>query len=174
MTQPAGWYHAEGDPEGTHRYWDGDQWVGEPRAVAATPPPPPGAGYGAAAAGTGQIVELDQIGYWKRELEKWNDFDGRARRAEYWWFTAVNVGISFLIAIIGGVIGLNFLDDLYSLVVFVPSLAVGCRRLHDIGRSGWWQLLIFVPVIGWIVLIVFAVTDSKPEANQYGTSPKYG
>lgn len=173
MTQPAGWYHAEGDPQGTQRYWDGSQWVGEPQAVASTPPPPPGAGYGAAA-GTGEIIELEPLDYWKRALNQWNIFEGRARRAEYWWFTAVNIGIGFVIAIIGAVIGLSFLDDLFNLVILVPSLAVGCRRLHDIGRSGWWQLLILVPVIGWIVLLVFAVSDSKPEPNQYGRSPKYG
>jgi uncharacterized membrane protein YhaH (DUF805 family) len=61
---------------------------------------------------------------------------------------------------------------LYSLAVLLPSLAVGARRLHDTGRSGWWLLIDFIPIVGQIVLIYFFVLDSQPGANQYGPNPK--
>jgi uncharacterized membrane protein YhaH (DUF805 family) len=61
---------------------------------------------------------------------------------------------------------------LYGLAVFIPSLAVGVRRLHDTGRSGWWLLISLVPIIGIIVLIVFLVQDSQNGTNQYGENPK--
>ncbi len=64
------------------------------------------------------------------------------------------------------------LANLYMLAVLLPSLAVGVRRLHDTDRSGWWLLIVFVPIIGAIVLLVFMVQDSQPSENQYGPKPK--
>jgi uncharacterized membrane protein YhaH (DUF805 family) len=67
--------------------------------------------------------------------------------------------------------GTGPIQGILQLAVLVPTLAVGARRLHDIGRSGWWQLIALIPLIGWIILIVFYVRDGEP-ANQYGPNPK--
>lgn len=92
---------------------------------------------------------------WRRYAQ----FAGRARRAEFWYFLLVNIGVSFLLGATDALLG--FVDDegngllssLYGLAVFLPSLAVGTRRLHDTGRSGWWQLLFLIPLVGLIVLL---------------------
>lgn len=113
-------------------------------------------------------------------FRKYATFQGRARRSEYWYWCLFNILVDFvLIAIdysaylvVWGDVGI--LTTLFSLVVLVPNIAVTVRRLHDIGRSGWWYWIYFVPVLGFIVLLVFCVTDSKPEENKYGVSPKYG
>ena len=107
-------------------------------------------------------------------LKKYAVFSGRARRKEYWYFVLFNLLISFVLSIIDGVInfgggGIGILYSIYSLAVFIPGLAVTVRRLHDIGRSGWWLLLVLIPVIGWIVLFVFFISGSQPGPNQYGT-----
>lgn len=108
-------------------------------------------------------------------------FEGRSRRKEYWIFTLVNLLI-FGILYIGGFVMLGrngfvatvFLGlcALYSLAQLVPALACATRRLHDTGRSGWWILLAFVPVIN-LALIVLLALDSEPGDNQYGPNPKY-
>lgn len=116
-------------------------------------------------------------------LKQYADFSGRARRKEYWMFFLINFLISFAIGFVSGFIaGINpestmasatiILPLAYSLAVFIPSIAVGVRRLHDTNRSGWWLLISLVPIIGFIVLIVFFVQDSQLGANQYGENPK--
>ena len=62
--------------------------------------------------------------------------------------------------------------SIYSLGVGIPSLAVSVRRLHDIGRSGWWLLISLVPVVGWILTLIWYVSDSEAEENKYGPNPK--
>jgi uncharacterized membrane protein YhaH (DUF805 family) len=96
-------------------------------------------------------------------LQKYADFNGRASRPEFWWF----VLFTFAVSIIAGVIFRGWINQLISLALFVPSIAVGARRLHDIGKSGWLQLLWIIPVIGWAILIYWAAQPSGP-ANQYG------
>jgi uncharacterized membrane protein YhaH (DUF805 family) len=105
--------------------------------------------------------------------------EGRARRSEYWYFTLVNFIISFVLNVVDVVIGvhssaagLGILGGLYALAIFIPSLAVAVRRLHDTGRSGWWIFIGLIPVIGVIVLLIFMVTDSNSQVNAYGPSPK--
>ncbi|MCD1260777.1 DUF805 domain-containing protein [Paenibacillus athensensis] len=98
-------------------------------------------------------------------------FQGRAQRKEYWMFVLFNIIASIILGIIDGVIGIQLLSGLYSLAVLLPSLAVAARRLHDTGRSGWWQLLALIPLVGAIILIVFLCQDSEPD-NQYGPNPK--
>ncbi|MBY0538462.1 DUF805 domain-containing protein [Patescibacteria group bacterium] len=100
------------------------------------------------------------------------DFDGRVGRQEYWMFVLFNVLLSFAFEIVG----LDVLSMLVGLALLVPSLALASRRLHDIGRSGWWQLLLFIPIIGWIILIVWMVTKTEPIDNAYGAPavPKTG
>jgi uncharacterized membrane protein YhaH (DUF805 family) len=87
-------------------------------------------------------------------------------------FALVNFGIAVLLELILGFTFLYFLTYVYSLAIFIPSLAVCVRRLHDIGRSGWWYLIGLIPVIGWILLIVWFCTDSQPGANKWGPNPK--
>ena len=111
----------------------------------------------------------DFIDQYVKVLKSYTLFTGRARRSEFWKFVLV----SFIISIVLGTIS-DALETLYALAILVPSLAVGARRLHDIGKSGWWQLLVLIPIVGWIVLIVFFVLDSEPKDNQYGSNPKGG
>ena len=98
-------------------------------------------------------------------LSKYATFTGRARRSEYWWFFL----FEFLMMAAASTIN-DKLSGLVSLALLLPALAVGVRRLHDIGRSGWWLLLSLVPVIGWIVLLVWAVQKSDPDVNAFGPS----
>lgn len=100
-------------------------------------------------------------------MRKYALFTGRATRSEFWYFVLVNLIISIIVGVFG-----KFLQSLYSLIVLVPSLAVAVRRLHDIGKSGWWLLLVLIPIIGWIILIVFYATDTEARDNQYGPNPK--
>ena len=94
-------------------------------------------------------------------FKKYATFDGRASRSEYWWF----VLFTFLVSMGTGIIS-ETLSGLFSLAVLLPSLAVGARRLHDTDRSGWFLLLWFIPVLGWIVLVIWAIQEGK-EPNRY-------
>jgi uncharacterized membrane protein YhaH (DUF805 family) len=112
-------------------------------------------------------------------LKKYADFNGRARRKEYWMFFLFNVIITIVLMIVDGILGtsavpgtLGLLGALYSLVLLIPGIAVAVRRLHDTGRSGWWILIGLVPFVGFIVLIVFMVQDGTPGENQFGKNPK--
>ena len=110
--------------------------------------------------------------WYLKVLRQYADFTGRARRKEYWMFTLVNVIISAVLAILDTALTNGLLGLLYSLAMLLPSLGVGVRRLHDTGRSGWWLLIGIIPLIGWIVLIVFFATDGEPQPNTYGPNPK--
>lgn len=111
-------------------------------------------------------------------LKKYAVFSGRARRTEYWMFALFNLIISFALGFlegmlgIGSALGISFLALIYSVVTLLPSLAVGARRLHDTGRSGWWMLICLVPILGVLILLYFLVQDSEPGGNQYGQNPK--
>lgn len=112
--------------------------------------------------------------YYVGVLKKYAVFEGRATRSEFWYFVLFNFIISIAISIVAGIVHLNLLGMVYSLGVLIPSWAVGARRLHDIGKSGWWQLIGIIPIIGWIILIVWMATDTQPGANEYGPNPKEG
>lgn len=106
-------------------------------------------------------------------LKKYADFTGRARRKEYWMFFLFNLIVMIGLSIVEGIIGLaGILSGLYSLAVLIPSIAVAARRLHDTDRSGWWQLIVFIPLIGVIILLIFLVQDGKGEENRFGSNPK--
>jgi uncharacterized membrane protein YhaH (DUF805 family) len=114
-------------------------------------------------------------------LKKYADFGGRARRKEYWMFALFNFLIYIAILIFSAILGSidnslaligSLLLVIYGLAIFVPSLAVAVRRLHDTGRSGWWFLIAFVPFVGGIILLVFTVQDGVPGENEYGKNPK--
>lgn len=105
-------------------------------------------------------------------LTKYFDFSGRARRSEYWWFFLFAVLLYIAAAVVDYLLGIGVVTLLALAALAVPSLAVGARRLHDTDRSGWLQLLGILPLLG-LVVFVWCVLDSKPEANRHGTSPKY-
>lgn len=101
------------------------------------------------------------------------NFKTRARRREYWSFTLVNVLVSFLLSFVMSVCqfsddAIDWVTSIYSLFIILPSLALCIRRLHDIDKSGWWYLFIFLPIIGWIVLLVFFLQKGTMGKNQYG------
>ena len=116
-------------------------------------------------------------------LRKYAVFSGRAHRTEYWMFTAWNFVVVFLITFIGLLIEFilpvaviagifDIIQVLYVLYAFIPSLAVWVRRLHDTGRSGWWSMIGFIPIVGVIGFFVFALMDSDSGENKYGPNPK--
>ncbi|MFJ9260573.1 DUF805 domain-containing protein [Streptomyces bacillaris] len=105
-------------------------------------------------------------------LKNYAGFSGRARRKEFWMFALVSFVISIVLSIIGSLISTDILSYIYSLAILIPSLAVAVRRLHDTSRSGWWLLIGLVPLVGFIVLIVFFASEGKQEPNQHGANPK--
>jgi uncharacterized membrane protein YhaH (DUF805 family) len=119
------------------------------------------------------------VSWYLEALKKYAVFGGRSRRKEYWYFVLFNIivgvvlaGIDVLLGTFSSAQNIGLLSGIYSLAVFIPSLAVTVRRLHDIDRTGWWILINLVPLIGTIVLLVFAVTDGTPGSNRYGPNPK--
>ena len=111
------------------------------------------------------------------------DFSGRSRRTEYWMFQLFNFLVGVLLGLVALAIGM-LVDDqtgyktfafsicAFGIVSFIPALSVLVRRLHDIGKSGWWYFIAFIPFIGALILFVFTVLDSDPERNEYGPNPK--
>jgi uncharacterized membrane protein YhaH (DUF805 family) len=117
------------------------------------------------------------MNWYVQALKKYAVFSGRARRMEYWMFAVINFIISFSLSMIDMATGTGQgywspLATIYGCATVIPSLAVGVRRLHDTGKSGWWLLIGLVPILGVIVLIVLFAQDSQPGANQYGPNPK--
>ncbi len=106
-------------------------------------------------------------------LKNYVGFSGRARRQEFWMFVLVNFIIGVVLGILGRIAGVFYvISYLYELAILLPSLAVGVRRLHDTGRTGWWLLIGLIPLVGWIVLLVFYCTAGDSGANKYGPDPK--
>ena len=105
-------------------------------------------------------------------LKNYVGFNGRAGRQEFWMFVLFNIVIDIVLSIVDLAINSQLLAGLYGLAVLLPSLAVAVRRLHDTGRSGWWILIGIIPIIGWIVLIVFYAAEGQPNANQFGPTPR--
>jgi uncharacterized membrane protein YhaH (DUF805 family) len=191
----AGWYD---DPDDATqlRWWDGSRWSDERRPREDVPPPPPptssvpapagtaapsvppapsawdtastagwgsagsGAGFGAGAGASGDAPwPAPPRSFWdavKVCLTKYVDGKGRASRSEYWYFAL----FTFLVGLVTGGVG--------DLLLLLPSITVSVRRLHDIGKSAWALLWVLLPVIGWIVLIVYAVRPGEPNPNVYG------
>ncbi|WKB35207.1 DUF805 domain-containing protein [Terrilactibacillus sp. S3-3] len=107
-------------------------------------------------------------------LRNYVGFGGRATRTEFWMFTLFNAIVSVIANLIDYLLLNNqpIVNSIYSLAVLLPSLAVAVRRLHDTGRTGWWVLIGLIPVVGWIVLLIFYCTDSQENQNAYGPNPK--
>ncbi|MDR0232517.1 MAG: DUF805 domain-containing protein [Dysgonamonadaceae bacterium] len=122
------------------------------------------------------------MNWYLKVLKQYADFSGRARRTEFWMFVLFNAIIMSVLAFVmiaglasrgGGLSGLGiFLYSIYALAMVVPSLAVVVRRLHDIGKSGWFFFIGFIPLVGPIILLVFYCTDSQAGSNQWGANPK--
>ena len=100
-------------------------------------------------------------------LTKYADFNGRAARPEFWWFMLAQFVVGVILNMVSPMLG-----GLFSLAMLAPSLAAGSRRLHDIGKSGWLQLLALIPLVGWAILIYWDAQPGDPAANQYGPPPE--
>ena len=175
MAQPAGWYHADGDPEGTHRYWDGNQWTTDAQPIApATPPPPPTGGPVNPASTAPPRTASNPIGWWWLGWIRMFDFTGRSRRRELGWFLVINTIIMNLV--LRGTLDLTAgqRGEAVGYVMSFVVISIIVRRLHDMGQSGWWALLLIVPGANVALLLAALVINGKPEANQWGLSPKYG
>ena len=116
---------------------------------------------------------------------KYAKLDGRASRSEFWYFALFYFIANLVLAlidtfVINPMLGAipsqmgqgGFLQIIFALALLLPSIAIAVRRLHDIGKSGWWYLIVFIPLIGLLVLLYFFVQDSQPGSNQYGPNPK--
>lgn len=200
----AGWYPNPNGGPGL-RWYDGTRWTDDyhydqppppyaPQPYAPQPYPPQSHGeqpygqpYPAAAypghggyPGYGTPADKSPWGYFVQAFtQNYANFEGRARRSEYWWFTLVNAGIAlgilFVTAIIAAsaeaAVPLILLTFLWLAATIIPSLAVAVRRLHDTNKSGWWLLLQLVP-LGGIVILIFLLIEGDPGPNQYGWPPK--
>ncbi|MFG2591624.1 DUF805 domain-containing protein [Streptomyces sp. NPDC048438] len=105
-------------------------------------------------------------------LKNYAGFGGRARRKEYWMFVLFNFIIAVVLSLLGLAIDSQIPYIIYLLAVIIPTIAVVVRRLHDTGRSGWWILISFVPLVGGIILLVFMCLEGVREVNEYGSNPK--
>lgn len=118
--------------------------------------------------------------WYLKVLKQYADFNGRARRTEYWMYLLFNIIFLFAAAILDNILGLKFSPEIpygfiymiYALAVFIPGLAVTVRRLHDVDKSGWFVLIAFIPLVGAIWLLVLYCTEGTPGTNQYGVNPK--
>lgn len=109
----------------------------------------------------------------KSVFTQYATFSGRARRSEYWWFFLFNLIVSVAVANLDWFASTQAFSVVTAIALFIPSIAVTVRRFHDVGRSGWWILTGFIPIVGLIILIAFTLTDSDPGSNSYGPSPKH-
>ena len=119
------------------------------------------------------------MSWYLEALKKYAVFSGRSRRMEYWYFVLFNLIVFIVLELIDVLLGtfdvvqgVGLLSGIYGLAVLIPALAVTVRRLHDIDRTGWWIFINLIPLIGAIVLLVFALTPGTPGSNRYGLDPK--
>ena len=109
--------------------------------------------------------------YLKVVRDNYANFDGRARRQEFWMFVLFNLIFSFAAGAIDGMLGTFFISSVYGLAMFIPGLAVSVRRLHDTDKTGWFLLLGLIPLVG-LILIYFFIVEGDNGNNKYGVSPK--
>ena len=130
---------------------------------------------------------MENFNHYFLDTVKYNyaNFNGRATRSDYWYFVLFYLLISIVLSLIdlyaiNPVLGMTpeeaarggILSVVFALAMLLPQIGLGIRRLHDIGKSGWWYLLILIPLIGTLVLLFFFVTDSQIGDNEYGANPK--
>jgi uncharacterized membrane protein YhaH (DUF805 family) len=106
------------------------------------------------------------MNYYLKVLQNYAVFSGRARRSEYWYFILFSFIASFTLEVIGGLIEMPIINSIYSFAILIPATAVGVRRMHDVGKSGWFLLIPFYN-------IVLLCTEGTQEDNEYGTNPKH-
>lgn len=111
---------------------------------------------------------------YKKFFKNYANFSGRSSRSDYWYVFLANTLIGFVLGFIGGLIPelnglMSTLSTLYSLAVLIPGIAIVVRRLHDVNKSGWFYFIALIPLVGFIILLVFLCTDSVNENNRYGT-----
>lgn len=100
------------------------------------------------------------------------NFDGRSSRSEYWWYALAIFILSFVINLIFGQSNAGMIvSGIVSLALLLPGLGLAVRRLHDIGKSGWWIFINLIPLVGWIIFIVWMAKESDMVPNQYGPVP---
>ena len=113
------------------------------------------------------------MNWYIKVLKDYVEFDGRARRKEFWYFVLFHYIFTGVLWLIGMLVEPYYVFSLiYYLGTLLPYIGVSIRRLHDTGRSGWWLFIGLVPLAGPIILLVYMVSDSQPGANKYGPSPK--
>jgi uncharacterized membrane protein YhaH (DUF805 family) len=119
-------------------------------------------------------MDMPLIENWKLVvLQRYAKFDGRAGRAEFWWYVLANFIVLIALSILAGAADIFWiLYVVYGIGTFIPSLAVAIRRLHDTDKSGWFILLGLIPLVGFIILIVFYATEGTAGPNQYGAGPE--
>jgi uncharacterized membrane protein YhaH (DUF805 family) len=105
------------------------------------------------------------MNYYLKVLQNYATFNGRARRSEYWYFILFNFIIAFVLGFFGGLIKMPIISTIYTLLVLIPGIAVGVRRMHDVGKSGWFLL---IPIYNFIL----ACTEGVRGENEYGADPK--
>ena len=111
-------------------------------------------------------------------LKNYFGFGGRARRKEYWMFILVNIIFTFVLSVLDRMFGWQrtggegILTTIYAILVFIPWWAVQFRRLHDTDRSAWWLLVLLIPIVGWLVIIIFNCQNGTPGENRFGENPK--
>ena len=118
--------------------------------------------------------------WYLKVLKQYADFNGRARRTEYWMFALFNAIFLLIAALLDNLLGLTFNEHFpygyiyiaYALAVLIPGLAVAVRRLHDVGKSGWFYFIALIPIIGSIWLLVLFFTEGTAGNNEYGSDPK--
>jgi uncharacterized membrane protein YhaH (DUF805 family) len=122
------------------------------------------------------------MSYFIKVIKNYAVFTGRARRMEYWYFQLFSVLFGIVFTVVDVILstpffgpeewGIQLLASIYWLALLIPCISVGARRLHDIGCTGWWQLLMFIPLVGSLILIfAFLIRPSEPGENQYGSNP---
>lgn len=137
------------------------------------------------------------MNWYVKVLSQYVGFHGRARRREFWMFVLVTAIVAVVLGLVDVLLGTDaaigardgarigifnglfvfpsstgLISGIYVLATFLPSLAVLVRRLHDRDHTGWWVLILLVPVIGFIVMLVFTASDTRPGPNRYGADPR--
>jgi uncharacterized membrane protein YhaH (DUF805 family) len=112
------------------------------------------------------------MNWYLKVMKNYFNVTGRARRTEYWMYFLIYIVIVIVAGILDALVGAGLIGGLVALAHLIPSITVGVRRLHDIGKSGWWLLIALIPLIGWIIAIYWAVKEGDPQDNLYGPNPK--
>jgi uncharacterized membrane protein YhaH (DUF805 family) len=99
------------------------------------------------------------------------NFSGRACRSEYWYWILFIIIADIVAAVIDRALDMQLVTGLFGLVTIIPNIAIAIRRLHDLDRTGWWILLSFIPLIGWIILLIWYVTKGTDGPNRFGPDP---